>query len=91
MSGMNAITLWRVNGSRDLCILSQISTNPDDCGPNNAITASPVRENATSFLSTLSGTADPELDGILVECFGPDNNVNMDNRVGESPILIVGQ
>ena len=88
---MNAITLWRVNGNRDLCILSQISTNSDDCGPNNAFTASPVRANATFFLTTLSGTADPELDGILVECFGPDNSVNMDNRVGERPIQIVGQ
>ena len=91
MSGMNAITLWRVNGNRDLCILSQISTNSDDCGQNNAFTASPVRANATFFLTTLSGTADPELDGILVECFGPDNSVNMDNRVGERPIQIVGQ
>ena len=91
MSGMNAITHWRVNGSRDLCILSQISTNTDVCGPNNAFTASPVSENATFFLSTLNGTADPELDGILVECFGPNSSLSIDDRVGERPIQIVGQ
>jgi len=92
MSGMNAVILWRVNDTTNLCTISQISTNTDDCGPNDAFTGSPGRVTATSFQSTLSGTADPELDGLLVECFGPVNNVqNMDNKVGESPIQIVGQ
>ena len=91
MSGMNAVILWRVDDTTDLCIVSQISTNTDACGPNNAFTASPVRANATFFLSTLSGTADPELHGVLVECFGPVNNVNIGSRVGKSHIQIVGQ
>ena len=92
MSGMNAVILWRVNGTSDLCIVSQISTNTDDCGPNNVFTASPGGITATSYSSTLSGNADPELDGLLVECFGPVNDVQrMDNKVGESPIQIVGQ
>ena len=89
--GMNAITLWRVNRTRGLCTLSQISTSSERCGPNDAFTASPGSVNPTSFASTLSGIADPELDGILVECFGPANNVEIGNRVGGSPIQIVGQ
>ena len=91
MSGMNAVTLWRVNRTVDPCILSQISTSSEHCGPNDAFTASPGNTNATSFSSTLSGTADPKLDGILVECFGPDNTVSIGNRVGESTIQIAGQ
>ena len=91
MSGMNAITLWRVNGTMALCTLSQLSISSELCGPNDAFTATPGSVNATSFLSTLSGTADPKIDGILVECFGPDNNVEIGNRVGGSPIQIVGQ
>ena len=92
MSGMNAVILWRINNTTDLCIVSQISTNTDDCGQNDAFTASPGTSNATSFSSTLSATADPELDGLLVECFGPVNDKqNMDNKVGEHPIQIVGQ
>ena len=91
MSGMNAVILWRVNNTTDLCIVSQISTNTNACGQNNAFTASPGTSNATSFSSTLNATADPELDDLLVECFGPVSNVNMDNRVGEHPIQIVGQ
>ena len=91
MSGMNPVILWRVNGTSDLCIVSQISTNTDECGPNDVLTASPGRATATSYSSTLSGNADPELDDLLVECFGPDNNAEISNRVGESPIQIVGQ
>ena len=91
MSGMKAITLWRVNGTMALCTLSQLSIGPENCGPNTAFTASPGNIDATSFSSTLSGTADPALDGILVECFGPDNNLEIGNRVGGSPIRIVGQ
>ena len=91
MSGRNAITLWRVNGAVGLCTLSTISTSSEHCGPNDAFTATPGSVNATSFPSTLSGTADPKLDGILVECFGPDYNLEIGNRVGGSPVQIVGQ
>jgi len=43
------------------------------------------------FTSTLSATADPVLDGTLVECFGPAATVDLGNRVGNSTIQIVGQ
>ena len=31
------------------------------------------------------------MDGILFECFGPDNNVNPGNRVGSSTLKIIGR
>ena len=45
---------------------------------------------ATSFTSTLSGTADSALNGTLVECFGPANNVDPENMVGSSTLRILG-
>ena len=47
--------------------------------------------NATSFTSTLSGTADPALDGTLVECFGPNNNVQAKNRLDEGTLQILSK
>lgn len=91
MSGMNVIIFWRVNGTMDLCTLTQLQTNTDTCGPNSAFTASPGRTNATSFTSTLIATARTELEGILVECFGPEISINLNNRAGDSSIRIVGQ
>ena len=46
---------------------------------------------ATSFTSTLSGTAAPALNGTLVECFGPANDVDPGNLVGNSNLKIVGE
>ena len=43
-----------------------------------------------SFTSTLSGTATLALNGTLVECFGPANNVDPGNRVDSSTIQILG-
>ena len=44
------------------------------------------------FTSTLSATADPVLNGTLVECFGPAGvNLDTGNRVGNSTIQIAGQ
>ena len=56
------------------------STSHDGCGSGSPFTGSPFTvtpvtgfgTSATSFTSTLSGTASPTLDGTLVECFGPD-------------------
>ena len=47
--------------------------------------------NAATFTSTLSGTADPTLNGTLVECFGPDNNVYPENLVGKGILKLKGQ
>ena len=46
---------------------------------------------ATFFSSTLNGTATPTLNGTLVECFGPANNIDPGDRVGSSTIQILGQ
>ena len=46
---------------------------------------------ATSFTSTLSGTATPALNGTLVECFGPALSRDAGNVVGNSTLQIVGQ
>ena len=47
--------------------------------------------NATSFTSTLSGTADPALNGTLVECFGPEINVEPKNRIDEGTLQILSK
>ena len=89
MSGVNT---WRVDGSE--CILLHASTFSSLCGQNDDFVARPgtgFGANTTFFSSTLRGTADPALDGILVECFGPGNNVHPDNMVGNSTLQILGQ
>ena len=91
-------TQWRVNGSSNLCTLPHVSSgNVSICTPSGAshpFTATPESGFGTSgpFTSTLSATADPVLDGTLVECFGPGNNVDQGNRVGNGTIqIVVGQ
>ena len=69
------------------------STFPSVCGPSDVFTSQPGNGfgmSATSFTSTLSGTADPTLNGTMVECFGPDNNVDPGNMVGNSFFQILG-
>ena len=91
------VTIWKVNGSSDWCSLAHVSTGSDCCGPNgnNVFIATPGTEfgtSATSFTSTLSGTATSELNGTMVECFGPaSNGSDPENRVGISSILIRGK
>ena len=76
------------------CTLAHTSTSSSSaCGPNSALTARPGNGFGTSgpsFTSTLSGTATPALDGTLVECFGQANNVDPENRVGNSTLQILG-
>ena len=77
------------------CPLSHISTTSSTiCDPSNAFTAKPgtgYGTSTTSFTSTLSGTATPALDGTLVECFGPDNNVKSENRIDEGTLQILSK
>ena len=90
----SGLTIWRVNGSRNLCIRSHTSTSPASCGPSNNFKATPgtgFGRNTTFYSSTLSGTATSALDGTLVECFGPVNSVESDNRVGGSTLQVLGQ
>ena len=81
-------------GGSSECALSHRSTSSSLCGPSDAFTARPGREfgmnDTTSYTSTLSGTADSALNGTLVECFGPANNVDPGNMVGSSTLRILG-
>ena len=90
---INGFTTWKVNNDSE-CILPHRSNSHPICGPNMAFRATPgtgFRENATSFTSTLSGTAAPALNSTLVECFGPDNNVDPGNLVGKGILKLIGQ
>ena len=91
---MNGFTIWRVGGSSE-CNLVHRSTSSSICGPgDNVFTArseTGFGTNGPSFISTLSGTATATLNGVLVECFGPGNNVSLGNRVGGSNLSIIGQ
>ena len=90
---ISSFTIWRVNGNSE-CPLPHRSTSSPICGPGNAFRARPgigFATSATSYSSTLSGTADLALDGILVECFGPANNVDPGNMVGRNTLHISGQ
>ena len=94
VAGMKGITIWRVGGSRNLCILSHISTSPATCGPNNDFRATPGSRfgtNVTLYSSMLSSIATPALNSTLVECFGPVNSVDTGNRVGHKNIHVLGQ
>ena len=88
---MNGVTIWRVAGSIE-CILVHRATSIAVCG--NAFTARPEAgfgTNGPFFSSTLSGTAEPTMNGTLVECFGPANNVDPANSISGSALQIIGQ
>ena len=85
-----------MNSSSNLCTLVHISTGIDICGPSegsDAFTATPESGfgGSAPFTSTLSATADPVLNGTLVECFGPAVTLDSGNRVGSSTIQIAGE
>ena len=91
---MNGITIWRVGGSSECTLAHRSAGNNARCGPQNAFTATPgsgFGTSATSYSSTLSGTATPTLNGTLVECFGPGVTRDADNMVGNSTLQILGQ
>ena len=87
------VTLWRVGGLNE-CPLLHSTPDSHPCGngsPFTAMTGTEFGKNASSYSSTLSGTATPTLDGTLVECFGPDFNRDSGNMVGHSTLQILGQ
>ena len=91
----NGVTTWRVDGSD--CLLSHNTAGASStCGPTgSSFIARGVSgfgmPSATSFLSTLSGTATSALDDTLVECFGPDLPRQHGNMVGNSTLQILGK
>ena len=90
----NGVTTWRVDGSE--CLLPHSTAGASsNCGPGSAFTARGVSgfgmPSATSFLSTLSGTATSALDGIVVECFGPVLASQPGSMVGNDTLQILGE
>ena len=64
------------------------------CGAGGVFMATSGSEfgtSATFYSSTLSGTATLELNGTLIECFGPKLNREPGNRVGDSTLQILGE
>ena len=91
---MSEFTTWRVNGSSECPLIHASPTSFTVCGSGDAFKArfgTGFGTSATSYSSTLSGTATPALNGTLVECFGPANNVNPENRVDMSILKVLGQ
>ena len=86
---MSGVTTWRVNGNSE-CPLSHRSMSSSICGPGNAFIARSGSRFENTYSSTLSGTADPALNGTLVECFGPANSVDPGNRINGSNLEILG-
>ena len=92
VGNMSGYTIWRVGGSTDCLLLHRSKTSSTIC--NYSFTAKPgtgYGTSTTSFTSTLSGTADPALNGTLVECFGPNNNVEPENKIDEGTLQILGK
>ena len=76
------------------CVLSHATQNdPRPCGSCSDFTVTTgtgFGTNATSFSSTLSGTATPALNGTLVECSGMLPR-DAEIMVGNSTLQILGQ
>ena len=98
---INGITIWRVGesttwsegGNRE-CPLVHRTRSSSVCGPSNIFTANSgagFRASATSFTSTLSGTADPALNSTLIECFGLANSIDLGNLLGKGMLKLKGQ
>ena len=90
---MNGVIHWRVDKKKG-CLLPHTTIHDRPCWPGSpfmATTEIGFGTDATSFSSTLSGTASSTLDGTLVECFGPAFSRDARNMVGNSTLHIIGQ
>ena len=87
----SGISSWRVNRTYDCVLVHRARGSPSMCGVNGAYTSRPgtgFGSSGDKFTSTLSGTAITEL---FIECFGPANNLDPGNRVGNITFQILGQ
>ena len=90
----SGVTIWRVGSSSECTLAHSTAGATSTCGAGrvfSATTGAGFGTNATSFSSTLSGTATSELDGTLVECFGPAFSRDAGNMVGNSTIQVLGK
>jgi len=83
---------WGGSSGTECILIHRNPNNTEACGPGGVFEARFSTATATSFTSTLScGMTPIELDGILVECFGPTLARDAGNMVGNRTIQIVGQ
>ena len=90
----SGVTIWRVGGSFECVLPHSTAGATSTCGVGSPYTATSGAEfgtNGPSFLSTLSGIATSELDGTLIECFGPHLARVAGNMVGKRTLQILGQ
>ena len=83
-----------MDGSSECSVVHSTVDDLGACGsgsPFTVTTGTGFGTSGTSFSSTLSGTATSELDGTLVECFGPAFSRDAGNMVGNSTLQILGQ
>ena len=83
-----------MDGSSECTLLHSTASAPGLCGSGSPLTVTTQTgfgTSASSFSSTLSGIATSELNGTLVECFGPALSRESENRVGGSTLQILGQ
>ena len=89
---MSGITIWKVNGSSECTLAHSTAGASSTCGAAfTATSGSEFGTSVTSYSSILSGTATSELNGTLVECFGPHLDREPGNRVGYSTLQILGE
>ena len=82
-----------MGGSSECGLLHNTGSAPGPCGHGSLFIVTPGTEfgtRATSYSSTLSGTATSALNGTLVECFGPAFSRESENKVGKSTLHILG-
>ena len=90
---LNGVTIWRVGGSSE-CPLPHRSNSSSICGPNNVFKAKSSTgfgTSATTYSSTLSGTATPELNGTLVECFQQATSLAPQRIINSTTLMLLGQ
>ena len=90
---MNGVTIWRVGGNSE-CPLPHRSNSSSICGPSNVFTArssTGFGTSATSYSSTLSGTATPALDGTMVECFQQAASLDPQSIINGTTLTLLGQ
>ena len=82
-----------MGGNSECSLVHNTASAAGPCGsggPYTVTTGTGFGTGATSFTSTLSGTATSALNGILVECFGPSFSRDAGNKVGKSTLQILG-
>ena len=82
-----------MGGNNECSLVHNTASAPAPCGIGSffiVTTGTGFGASATSYSSALNGTATSELNGTLVECFGPAFSRDAGNMVGKSTLQISG-